>query len=510
VRPSAGVPVKLTRKLTLGLGLALAAILGIAGLVQVHRELALFERDTWRDQHALMTALGAAAAEVRRLGGDRQAEDVVVHANSGQVPVQIRWLANAERASDPEAAARALATGQQVQAREAHSGALLLYSGVRGGSSGPLLELREPVDEMRRYTSTTVVSVVVTTLAIALSLVVFAHALGTRLVGQPIARLVAKARRVGEGQLYPPVEVYDADEFDVLAREMNAMCDHLAESRALAAKEVADRLLAQEQLRHADRLASTGKLAAGVAHELGTPLNVVSARARLIRAGGLDDAEIRDSARVIDQQAQRMTGIIRQLLDFARVEARQTTHGDLCDVAREASSLLKPTASKKDVTLEVIAASGPVPAVFSSSHLLQAVLNLTVNALHAAPRHSVVRLETLLCHAAPPGNTHATRDWAVLSVSDRGPGMSADLVERIFEPFFTTKGVGEGTGLGLSVAYGIVREHGGFIHVQTEIGAGSTFSIYLPRARRQRQTSQPTPAARASAKSTQCSARANP
>ena len=502
---------KLTRKLTLGLGLALAAILGIAGLVQVRRELTLFERDTWRDQHALMTALGAAAAEVRRLGGDRQAEDVVVHANSGQVPVQIRWLTHSEQALAPQAAARALATGQQVQAREASSGALLLYSGVRGGTSGPLLELREPVDEMRRYTSTTVVSVVVTTLAVALLLVAFAHALGTRLVGQPILRLVAKARRVGEGQLYPPVEVYDADEFDVLAREMNAMCDQLAASRALATKEASDRLAAQEQLRHADRLASAGKLAAGVAHELGTPLNVVSARARLIRDGGLDDVEIRDSARVIDQQALRMTGIIRQLLDFARVEPRQTTHGDLSGVAREASSLLKPTASKKDVTLEVIPPSEAIPAVFSSSHLLQAVLNLTVNALHVAPRHSAVRLETRLWDGAPPpGNANAGRHWAVLSVSDRGPGMSPDLVERIFEPFFTTKGVGEGTGLGLSVAYGIVREHGGFIHVETEIGVGSTFSIYLPRARRQRQTSQPAPAARQSAKSTQCSARANP
>jgi signal transduction histidine kinase len=279
----------------------------------------------------------------------------------------------------------------------------------------------------------------------------------------------------------------------------------------LAAKEAAERQLAQEQLRHADRLASAGKLAAGIAHELGTPLNVVSARARLIHRGDLDPGEVRDSARVIDEQAARMTGIIRQLLDFARVEPRQTSQGDLSGVAREAASLLQPTADKKGVTLACAPSTEAVAAVFSSSQLLQAVLNLTLNAVHAAPRGSVVTLET---HAAdvdpPPGHARSSRDWAVLSVSDRGPGMSQDVAERVFEPFFTTKAVGEGTGLGLSVAYGIVREHGGWIGLDTAPGAGATFSIYLPRDRRQRQAIHAAPAPTPRARSAQSSARASP
>jgi signal transduction histidine kinase len=384
-----------------------------------------------------MTALVLAAAEVKHLGGDRVAKDVVEHANSAGVPSEIRWLETPERARDPDAAARALAGEHEVQARERGTHAFLLYSGVGGNASGAVLELWEPVNEMRRYTSTTVLSVIVTTVAVGLLLIVFAHALGTRIVGTPVARLVTKARRVGLGELEPPVEVQDSDELGVLAREMNAMCEHLAESRTVAANEVAARVLALEQLRHADRLATAGKLAAGIAHELGTPLNVVSARARLIRQGALEPDEIKDFARVIDVQADRMASIIRQLLDFARVQPRTTERGDLAAVALEAASL-----SEAD---------------------------------------------------PPPGHEHPSERWAVLSVSDHGSGMSPEVVARIFEPFFTTKGVGEGTGLGLSVAYGIAAEHGGFIRVETELGHGSTFSIYLPLAAPELATAPPAP-----------------
>ena len=485
---------KLTRKLTLALGLAVISILGSAGFVQVERELGLFERDTWRDQHALMTALVAAAAEVQRLGGDRVAADVVEHANSAGIPSKIRWLEAPKRARDPDAAARALGSAHEVQARERGTHAFLLYSRVGGDSSGAVLELWEPVNEMRRYTSTTVLSVVVTMLAIGLLLIVFAHALGTRIVGTPVARLVAKARRVGRGELEPPVEVQDSDELGALALEMNSMCEHLAESRALAANEVAARVLALEQLRHADRLATAGKLAAGVAHELGTPLNVVSARARLIHGGALEPDEIRDSARVIDVQSDRMTSIIRQLLDFARVQPRTTERGDLSRVALEAMSLLGSTAEKRDVRLTCTPPSTPVFAVFSWSHVLQAVMNLVVNAVHAAPKHSVVTLTTRISDEGPPsGHGHAAARWAVLSVSDHGTGMSPEVVARIFEPFFTTKGVGEGTGLGLSVAYGIVAEHRGFIGVETKVMQGSTFSIYLPLAALELTSAPPAP-----------------
>jgi len=277
---------------------------------------------------------------------------------------------------------------------------------------------------------------------------------------------------------------------------MNAMCEHLAESRAVAANEALARVRALEQLRHADRLATAGKLAAGVAHELGTPLNVVSARARLIREEALEPEEIRDYARVIGAQSERMTSIIRQLLDFARVQPGSTERGDLSAVALEATSLLGPTAEKKGVRLTCTPPSARAFAMFSWSHMLQAVMNLVVNAVHAAPKHSVVTLTTgITKQGPPPGHAQTPEHWAVLSVSDHGPGISPEVVARIFEPFFTTKAVGEGTGLGLSVAYGIAAEHGGFIGVETELTQGSTFSIYLPLAAAELASAPPAPEA---------------
>ena len=474
---------QLTRKLTLAHGIAVALILATAGIVQVRRELGLFEQDTWRDHHALMTALGATAAEVRRLGGERLAEDVVLHANTTRAPVEIRWLNDAREAKAPDAARRAAGTEKEVHLREPGSQAFLSYKIVKGKPGAAILELREPAKEMRDYTHTTVVSAALTMVAVGLLLVGLAHILGSRIVGKPVARLVDKARQVGNGDLGQPVEILHSDEFGLLAREMNAMCDGLADSQAAAARASEARLLALEQLRHSDRLATAGKLAAGIAHELGTPLNVVSGRARLIQSDELDDEETRDSARVIEEQAGRMAHIIRQLLDFARVEARTTQKADLRSIAHEACALLRPTTEKKSISIEYQAPPEPVEAVFSRSHVLQAVMHLVVNAVQASVAGSTVRLETRRVQAEPPpGQGGPLLPWASLSVSDHGQGMDPDVAARAFDPFFTTKAVGEGTGLGLSVAYGIAREHGGWIDVRTAPRDGSTFSLYLPTA----------------------------
>ncbi len=472
---------QLTRKLTLALGMAVSLVLLVAGIAQVRRELRLFQRDTARDHHALITALSAAAAEVRHLGGDREAKDVIEHANSNGVPVEVRWLEKPASAKLPDAATRALRSGKEVRATDPRTGAFLLYKAVADGPSRVLLELFEPADEMRSYTRTTVLSVAITTLVIAIVLVVLAHLLGARIVGRPVGWLTEKARRVGRGELGPPLVVRQSDELGLLANEMNAMCDNLAASREVAERETSARIEALEQLRHADRLATAGKLAAGIAHELGTPLNVVSGRARLIEMGEMDDDEVHDSARVIAEQAQRMTDIIRQLLDFARVDRPKLERGDLRSVAHEACVLLRPSAEKKGITLVFDAPPDKVEATFSWSQLLQAVMNLVVNALQASSTGGNVTLATRVVEVLPPREHGGpSGQWAVLSVHDDGPGMEPEVSARVFEPFFTTKAVGEGTGLGLSVAYGIARDNGGWIEVETRPRDGSTFSLYLP------------------------------
>jgi signal transduction histidine kinase len=235
-----------------------------------------------------------------------------------------------------------------------------------------------------------------------------------------------------------------------------------------------------EQLRHADRLSTVGKLASGIAHELGTPLTVVSGRARLI-ADGLSGEETRESALTIADQAQRMTRIIRQLLDFARRRSAAKSPEDLRAVARQTVSLLSPLADKRGARITLDEPDTPLMAEVDVGQLQQALTNLVVNAIQAMPRGGAVRCAVGRAPARPPADHGgAEGEYLSVAVTDEGEGMSEETMAHIFEPFFTTKPVGEGTGLGLSVTYGIVKDHGGWIELESSPGAGTRFTIRLP------------------------------
>jgi signal transduction histidine kinase len=306
---------------------------------------------------------------------------------------------------------------------------------------------------------------------------------GSRFVGKPIGRLMEQAHRIGSGDFSARQELGGADELTELAREMNAMAGKLDESRRALEAQNRARLEAIEQLRHADRLKTVGNLASGVAHELGTPLNVVSGRAQMIVEGELrENGEVVEAARVIRTQADRMARIVRQLLDFARHRKPEKRTSDLVQLARDAIAMLDPLARKRKVSLELVPPdSGAIVAVVDQMQIGQAVTNLLMNAVQATHEGSTVELRVGLGTGARPGDpAAAARSCACISVSDCGPGIRGEQLHQLFDPFFTTKDVGEGTGLGLSVAHGIVSEHGGWIEVQSEPGAGSSFRIWLP------------------------------
>jgi len=235
--------------------------------------------------------------------------------------------------------------------------------------------------------------------------------------------------------------------------------EHLAHERA-------QHRLTVDQLRHADRLNVIGTLAAGVAHEIGTPLNVISGSAELI-VYARSDAERGEMARAICEQTERISAIIRHLLDFGRRAGMKTTTLELGDLARSAVTLIAPIAKKRKVDLVVEAASAPVIVTGNVAELEQVLCNLILNAVQAMSARGKVTLRV---------GTSGT-----VTVEDEGPGIPAEVLPHIFEPFFTTKGVGEGTGLGLSVSYGIVRDHGGRIEVEST-RRGARFIVALPLA----------------------------
>jgi signal transduction histidine kinase len=225
----------------------------------------------------------------------------------------------------------------------------------------------------------------------------------------------------------------------------------------------------QDQLRHADRLATIGQLAAGVAHELNEPLANILGFAQLAKREPALPATAAGDLQKIIKTSLHAREIIHKLLVFSRQKPLQKTRVDLNQVVEEGLNLLESRCAKAGIEL-VRSLEADLPEISADpSQLQQVLVNLLVNAIQASPSGGKLTIET-----------RRGRDYVSLAVSDTGTGMSEEIKSKIFTPFFTTKDVDEGTGLGLAVVHGIVTSHRGVIHVDSEVGRGSRFEVQLP------------------------------
>jgi signal transduction histidine kinase len=231
------------------------------------------------------------------------------------------------------------------------------------------------------------------------------------------------------------------------------------------------RRLAVEQLRHAERLNVIGTLAAGVAHELGTPLNVISGAAELLDERP-DDA-VREHASLILRQTEKITAIIRHLLDFSRRSGSPVADLDLDQTVARSVDLLATTARKHGIRVVFEASAAGQRVRATTRELEQVISNLMLNGIQAMTRGGSLTVATGV-------EQRGDVIYGTIAVADEGGGIAEHHLPFIFDPFFTTKGVGEGTGLGLSVSYGIVSDWGGRIEVQSRPGAGATFTVLIP------------------------------
>jgi two-component system, NtrC family, sensor kinase len=469
---------RLTRKFIAALVISVALVAMIQGFFDYRRERDVFDNQMKAEATALGRALARGMAEVWERDGEAAARQFLLTASSRSEHIRARWVWLDATSRDAPRIARdelaPLAEGQVVSVKD--QGVLLTYIPVQvpeqreGG-----LEIAQPLEQLYKFTSDSLRNGIIATASAVVIAGLLALALGVVFIGRPISRLAEKARRVGTGDLTGPLVLAQRDELGQLAKEINLMCERLAAERSA-------RESATEQLRHADRLTTVGKLASGIAHELGTPLNVVQGRARLIRDREVEGEDTIESARIVLEQAERMTALIRQLLDFARPRALHKAPLRVASLVQRVYELVATIARKANVKLEAVEHGDDLRVDADEGQLHQVLTNLVINAIHAMPDGGTVEIVTRLATAAPPPYVDSTAaSWVAIEVRDEGTGMDATTRERIFEPFFTTKQVGEGTGLGLSVSWGIVREHGGWIDVESEPGAGSTFTVWLPR-----------------------------
>jgi two-component system, NtrC family, sensor kinase len=480
---------RVARKLSLFLITGMVLVLAVNGAVRVQREAELFETDIVRDHAVLGRALAASAVTVWNSEGPLGAARHVRIAGSAEKELDTRWIWLDPPDRDAEVALSAddrtaLVAGNAVHRFASIQGTPMLVSAfpvMHGKKIQAAVEVRESLISRDAYVRTSVLTTVFTTLALIAIVSVLTLWLGVSLVGRPVHELVEQARRVGRGDLSHRLTLKRRDELGELAEEVNAMCDQLSAANSRVASETAARIAALQQLRHADRLMTVGKLASGIAHELGTPLNVVSGRAKMIAKTQVTGDAALENARIIGEQAERMTGIIRQLLDFARARGPKKSAIDLSSIASQTAALLAPLASKRAIAIDLDMPEDLPRVEVDPSQIQQVMTNLVVNALQACDRPGAVRLELARSRErTPPDKGGEECDVVRITVLDQGAGIAPDVLDHVFEPFYTTKDVGEGTGLGLSVAYGIVHEHGGWIEAESKVGEGSRFSVYLP------------------------------
>ncbi|HEY0469152.1 MAG TPA: ATP-binding protein [Polyangiaceae bacterium] len=250
--------------------------------------------------------------------------------------------------------------------------------------------------------------------------------------------------------------------------------------RAYVERERSRRELAVEQLRHAERLNIIGKLAAGVAHELGTPLNVISGSAEMLQTSELNRVIVNKYSSAILDQTRKMTVIIRHLLDFGRRGGSSRAAVDLNEVVAHAVELLRPLARRRSCEVIVEPFERNVPVIVNPAEIEQVVSNLLMNALQSMSAGGTAHVRIALETRATAGATF--RPFASVLVEDDGEGIDERDLAHVFDPFFTTKDIGEGTGLGLSVSYGIIQDHAGSIEFSSTKGKGASFNVLLPLA----------------------------
>jgi len=250
-------------------------------------------------------------------------------------------------------------------------------------------------------------------------------------------------------------------------------------------RDMTEHIKLERQLRQAQKMEAIGQLTGGIAHDFNNILTVIIGTAELLSADVANDAQLLPMVKAIDEAAARGAQLTQRMLSFARKQPLQARVIDLNEIVIRMTSMLQRTLGE-DIAVATAVTADPWPAFVDASQLEDVILNLAVNARDAMPNGGRLLIETANTHLdeqyALQNVEVAPGDYATVIVTDSGSGMSADVMEHAFEPFFTTKDVGRGTGLGLSMVYGFVKQSHGHVKIYSELGHGTSVRLYLPKA----------------------------
>ncbi len=311
-------------------------------------------------------------------------------------------------------------------------------------------------------------------------ILLIAYVVLTRLIVRPVENLTRAAERLGSGKVHDEVPVAGAAEVASLAVRFNRMARELRGERSALETRLGELERATSELRatqdhliRSEKLASVGRLSAGIAHEIGNPLAAILGLVELLQMGGLDGAEQAEFLRRIRSETERIHRIIRELLAYSRNQpeaAPPAACADLVEVVEHAVKLLTPQQDLRRIDIERRFESDSLWVRGSADELSQIALNLLLNATDAIAGEGKILVAV---------STESETDSVVLTVTDTGPGIPHAVRDKLFEPFVTTKAPGKGTGLGLAVCQALVQRYGGSIQAGNDSHGGARFVVKL-------------------------------
>jgi len=381
----------------------------------------------------------------------------------------------------------------------------------------PILDLMVNLIESKKI-------ILVTIISDALVLIIFGSFLLSRVLVNPIKDLVRLTRRISDGDFSQSIEVLSKNEIGQLMESFNRMIARLKENQEsignyLESLESTNKQLkeAQEELIRTEKLASIGRFAAGVAHEVGNPLGAILGYTSILRKEGINRDESEDYMKRIEKEIDRINKIVRELLNFARPSKFEVREVEINKILESTLSLLSYQKTFKNIQTQLDLQSDLPRIKGDESQLSQVFINIILNAIDAMPTGGTLQIqaEGYIIESLNPDRPQqiysrrrksdpAKSDYSLLrkhhpllsgltrfstgdrlvkvGITDTGSGIKKEDLENIFDPFFTTKAPDQGTGLGLSISLKIVESLGGEIRVKSEVGKGTTFEVYFPAA----------------------------
>jgi len=476
---------KLSFKIIGFIVLVILAIISLDGVITVFREINIFKKNKEDEIIVLGSIIKGLILEGLKNNGEERSFEIINNMNHIEQEdfVSLFWINNNhDKLLDldlDKVKINLLLKGEKINIISIKDHTAVSYMPIFfDDGNKAVIKITMSLKNEEYFIKITLIKVLIFSLSLIIISIILVWLIGTLLIKNPLDLLGKKIKKISFGDFTINNVLNTKDELFDLEQAINQMCEKLQTSEKSIEKETKKRIEVLEQLSHAERLTTIGRIASGLAHEIGTPINIIKGRAQLILDEELEENEVKEYSKIIINETDRISKIIKQLLDYAKLKKTEYSHVNINDLIQLVINLLSTIAIKSNINIEFKKIPGSPDLDLDQIQFQQVLINLIVNAIDAMPDGGKINISTSVVKSDFVNNLE--KEYFCIQVKDEGMGIPQNNIDKVFQPFFTTKEPGKGTGLGLSIIQNIVNSHNGYIKVDSELNKGTIFKIFIP------------------------------